>query len=240
MDANRKSALIACICDLSRSSYTDLSRRVKLAYAEHICNESAHLLANGVSRVSGFFQTEGSAGMKKIEFDAIADIKLRTLQKRMKTFQPFYLSNMGGYDNYWSIHPNKDRYESGHETHDLILGDVEAVAFRRHSRMIISVTTSSAEFAHKFAAWLIDYCGAMLLADLPPVLPTPTKKIGRKPLECNEWAYQQRKKGRSYDDILEEFKERFYKETGEDPDLALANPRNSIRQAVCARREKAR
>jgi hypothetical protein len=183
--------------------------------------------------------------MESIEFDAVADITVATLRKRAKTFQSFYLdeksSSFGKLERFiWTVLGNQDRGKDSYETRDRTLGDVTAALYRP-KRIIIAVSTTSPEFAHKFAEWLQQHCGAVLLSQLPPVLPKPSKKVGAILLTCNKWAAEQiLEHGASYDDIFAEWKRLYQKQTKNNPDEVLADPRKSLRQAISEERERRR
>ena len=176
--------------------------------------------------------------MSTIRFDAIAGITVYALEERGKMFQPFYLrSNPGRYGNLWNVFHNQDRGKSWIDANDI--GRVAAMQYRS-DRIIIAVTTHSPEFAHAFAEWLRQHCGARILSNLRTLPVKPVKRIGRKLLACNEWAYEQHvilKK--PYTDIFEEWKQRYKKENQEDPDEVLANPLRSLRQAVSTQKKSA-
>ncbi len=171
-----------------------------------------------------------------IEFDAIIDdMTLEELRKLMNTFQSFYLRYSDGLYDGWDVFANQDRALSWQAIDSRKLGEIEAVAFRSRSKIIVSVTTTSEEFAHTFDIWLKNYCDAWVIYDGPRLTSAPLKKIGRPTLLCNKWAgLQVLILNRTPEEIFEEWKRRYQKETGDDPNEVLANPLHSLRQAISA------
>ena len=173
-------------------------------------------------------------GDEAIRFDALAFVSKRAFSGRLNTFQPFHL-RISGLDS-WYVCSNQDKDASLFELSDRQFGQVQAIQFRYES-LIVSVDTTSEEFAQKFSLWLRENCNGVLLNF--PYLMLPQKRLGRERFKCNNWAYRQvRVNKRRPKEILEEWKKRYQDETGNDPDIILANPLQSLRQAISERRRR--
>jgi hypothetical protein len=170
--------------------------------------------------------------MGKFDFDALARITVNTLKIRGNMFQPYYLRDAFN-SNIWTAMSNEARKKTSFEArHCVAFADINAVLYRP-GKIIIAVTTDSHEFALVFAEWLRQHCGSHILENIPPLPTKPLKSIGRKRLDCNEWAAEQHVDfNRPYKEIMEEWKQRYYQETGKNPDEILDNPLRSLRQAT--------
>ena len=178
------------------------------------------------------------SGDETIRFDAMVFMPKGAFERRLHTFQPFHLHESGSYGGKygWYICSNQDKDVSLFDSRDRQFGQVQAIQFRYES-LIVSVDTTSEEFAQKFSQWLRENCRGVLL-NYPYVI-MPQKRLGRAKLECNNWAYKQvAVHRRRPKEILEEWKKRYQDETGNDPDIILANPLQNLRQAISGRRRR--